>query len=305
VLQGLRKQRAVGERVLGLLPLAGLAMLPPLRVALTDGARSRTLGFWGLELDVFSAALLSLLAFAGWAAIGVYRLMRAELQVRNPPLAWIAFLGFAMAWAAGFVGDEQRLAEGRVGVWRGVIAYAVGLAGCWAALFAEPKTPATFRRLLEFRRSGQRERLLDELPLWLATLPVVLALLVALLLQPGTPAGLSGEEKQVAAGLFLLLLRDVGLVLGLHFARDARSSDLAAFAYLLALHGLAPALARALGADWLSLFLRPRADVAAWQTLLPLALAATAAWLWAVTRWRHAAAGWPTPPAATRADAGR
>ena len=72
------------------LPLAGLAMLPPLRVALSDGARSRTLGFWGLELALFTAALLSLLAFAGWAAIGVYRLMRAELQVRNPPLAWLA-----------------------------------------------------------------------------------------------------------------------------------------------------------------------------------------------------------------------
>lgn len=300
-LQAVRKQRAVRERGLGWLPLVALlALLPLLQVALGDAARETALPWWGLEIRLFDASLLSALAFAAWAVVGVQRLMRAELQMRSPPWAWLAFLGFAMAWAAGFVGPEQRLAEGRLFAWRLVVAYFVGLGGVYAAAFAEPKLPVVFRRLLEFRRTGQRERLLDELPLWLASLPFVALLALALLLQPGTPTGLSAEEKQVAAALFLLLLRDLGLLLGLNFARDARRADLAAFVYLLALYGLAPALARALGAAWLTSFLRPRADVEPWASLLPLALEAVAVWGWAVARWRRAAADWPAEPAPAR-----
>jgi hypothetical protein len=44
--------------------------------------------------------------------------------------------------------------------------------------------------------------------------------------------------------------------------------------------------------------LRARADVPPLAAVGPLALAAGLAWLWAVARWRRAAAGLPAPPAA-------
>jgi hypothetical protein len=304
-LLGLRRHRAVRERGLGLLPLVGLlALLPLLQLIGSETARSVPVRWWGLETHPFGASLISSVVFAGWAVLGVHRLMRAELQLRNPPWAWLAFVGFAIAYAAGFVGPEARLAEGRVGVWRGVVAFAVGVACTYVAVFAESQSAAVFRRLFEFRRTRQRERLLDELPLWAATLPVVAAITLSLLAQPRPPSGLSTEEKQVAAGILLLLVRDLGLILGLGFGRDERRSNVAAVVCLVALYGLAPGLASGLGAPWAVSFLRSRADVPPLATLAPLAFAAAAAWLWAVARWRRASAGWPPPPAATREVSG-
>ena len=42
----------------------------------------------------------SVCVFAAWAMAGAWRLMRLELQLRNSPWVWVAFLFFAAVWRA-------------------------------------------------------------------------------------------------------------------------------------------------------------------------------------------------------------
>jgi len=294
-LQAVRKGRSVPSRNQGLLPLlAFFLVLPLLQILMGDAARTTALPWYGWSASFFSTALLSAAAFATWTVVGVHRLTRAELQVRNAPWVFLGFLVFVMVYVAGFVPANlvKTLAGTPFTPTRLFVAYGVGLAAVYLAAFAERKEPVVFRRLHLFHRLRQRERLLDELPRFLAGL--ALAALVALVLV--AQAGTSAAQKQVVAGLFLLVLRDLGLLLGLNFARDPRRADLAALVYLVALYWLAPGLASALGAAEARSFFWPRGDVTPLASLGPLALEAAAFALWARARWRRVAVGWPPEP---------
>ena len=294
-LLAVRKGRSVPSRNQGLLPLlAFFLVLPLLQVFMGETARTTALPWYVWSASLFAAALLSALAFATWTVVGVHRLTRAELQMRNAPWVFLGFLVFVMVYVAGFVPSDllESLGETPFTPTRLFVAYGVGLAAVYLAAFAERKEPVVFRRLHLFRRLRQRERLLDELPLFLASLPVVALVALALVAQRGTGAA----QKQVVAGLFLLLLRDLGLLLGLNFSRDPRRADLAALVYLVALYWLAPGLAASLGAEQARVLFWPRGDVAPLVALGPLALAAAGSALWARARWRRVAAAWPPEP---------
>jgi hypothetical protein len=237
----LRKGATLPARTGGLLPLlAFFIAMPVLQATLTDAAWSDRLAWFGLRPSVFAAFFASMLAFAGWSVLGVHRLMRAELQVRGTPLVWLAFLVFTMAWAAGFVPPELGAGEPVTPLTptRLLVAYGVAHIAIYALAFAEPKQPVVFRRLLWFRSQRQRERFLDELPLWLVSVPVAGAAVGALLLQP-EPA-VSALQKQLVVGLALLGTRDLALLLALNFGARAQSPTRWAWKGCAASSGRAP-----------------------------------------------------------------
>jgi len=297
-LLALRKGASLPARTGGLLPLmAFFVAIPVLQAALTDAAWSERLAWFGLRPTVFVAFLTSMLAFAGWAVLGVHRLMRAELQVRGTPLVWLAFLAFSMTWAAGFVPAELGAGDPSTPLTptRLLIAYGIAHGAIYALAFAESKQPVVFRRLLWFHNHGQRERFLDELPLWLVSVPVAGAAVAALLLQ-SEPA-VSGLQKQMVVGLALLGTRDLALLLALNFGKRAQRADVAGLVYLLVLYGLAPGVANSLGLDGLRGFFWPRADVGPLAALAPLAAGSLAAVALAWLRWRALGISAPRPPA--------
>jgi hypothetical protein len=297
-LLALRKGATLPARTGGLLPLlAFFIAMPVLQATLTDAAWAERLTWFGLRPTIFGAFFGSMLAFAGWAVLGVHRLLRAELQVRGTPLVWLAFLVFTMTWAAGFVPPELGAGEPVTPLTptRLLVAYAVAHAAIYALAFAESKQAVVFRRLLWFRSHGQRERFLDELPLWLVSVPVAAAAVGALLLQP-EPA-VSALQKQLVVGLALLGTRDVALLLALNFGGRAQRADLAGMVYLLVLYALAPGVANTLGLDGLRGFFWPRADVGPLAALAPLAAGTLAAVTLAGLRWRALALSAPRPPA--------
>jgi len=297
-LLALRKGATLPARTGGLLPLlAFFIAMPVLQATLTDAAWSEQLAWFGLRPTVFLAFLTSMLAFAGWAVLGVHRLMRAELQVRGTPLVWLAFLAFSMTWAAGLVPPELGVGEPSTPLTptRLLVAYAVAHGAIYALAFAESKQPVVFRRLLWFHSHGQRERFLDELPLWLVSVPVAGVAVAALVLQ-GEPA-VSGLQKQTVVGLALLGTRDLALLLALNFGKRAQRADVAGLVYLLVLYALAPGVANALGLDGLRGFFWPRADVGPLAALAPLAAGSLAAVALAWLRWRALGISAPRPPA--------
>ena len=101
--------------------------------------------FWGAEIDRNLFTTLSLVAFAAWAMIAAWRLMRLELQKRNGPLFWTAFLLFTAFWAAGQAEADVRGTVNGVEVDAGALlrwgaAAAIFLAGAYVAAFSEPPT---------------------------------------------------------------------------------------------------------------------------------------------------------------------
>jgi hypothetical protein len=120
-LVGVRKARAEGRVATGGAVLmgvvGGLVLLNALANHLPIHGQSWSGGglnlfsrapvtFWGQALPGLPFAALSLCLFAGWAVVGAWRLMRLELQLRNSPWIWVAFLVFAGAWRAGLAAAE-------------------------------------------------------------------------------------------------------------------------------------------------------------------------------------------------------
>lgn len=58
--------------------------------------------WWDRAFDLNSFHLISLLLFLGWALVGCWRAMRAELRFANGPFVWLAYLAYLCIYSAGF-----------------------------------------------------------------------------------------------------------------------------------------------------------------------------------------------------------
>lgn len=67
----------------------------------TPGAQ-REVTWHGLIMDSQLFTVCSLLFFFFWILMGIYRLMREELQFRNSPLVWLAFVTTMTLYFAGY-----------------------------------------------------------------------------------------------------------------------------------------------------------------------------------------------------------
>lgn len=239
---------------------------------------------WSFDLDRF--VLVSLAVFLAWAVLGVYRLMQAELQVRQRPWAWAAFVLFLMVYLSGLpatftdafdVPLESLTMRVMLAVW-----IAVGLA--YISYFVFEKDPIAARGLSFALKSGDSRRVLRLLPQWaivtLITALAALAFIVCVLLLDDTEAFgsiLFRMDLRLASvlstlGLLGFLLRDLAIILYLNL-RGGRP-DAAALVYLLVLHLLVPGLMAALGAGSLIGLVSPFAHIA-WLPMQFFALGPT------------------------------
>ena len=259
--QGAADRRAViaTPQFLGLLA-GGLAAYEGLAALDLEAGGLGLLHWYGLPLDRALFAVASLSAFLGWSILGVYRLMQAELQVRQRPWAWPAFIVFLVGYCAGLpefggrAAAPELLEPGRLSLVFGgclVLAY--------ATYFLFEKDPIALRGLSLALKRGDRPRALRLLPQWLLASVLAglaaLALVAALVALPeafGARHFAFGMDFRLAGtllviGTFGFLLRDLGIILLLNLRGRSRRADAAALVYLLALHLLIPGLLQALG----------------------------------------------------------
>jgi len=264
-----RLRRVVDSRHRGLNLLILLLALPAISKLLPwleqGTAPDRLLIWFDRPWPAADFLLLSLALFTGWTLLGLHRAMRAELQFRDPPWTWIAFVLFLQVYVAGWIGEAQfdrvllphpasaLAALNSVAVTRLVAAMLVALLLAYVFVFAEAKERLRYERLLADVRARRLDRLLQSPPLWLIN-----ALIAALTLVVTIAAALAHARSAglilLATGLLALLayaVRDFAVVLYCNFGPSRRRADAAAGFYLLVLY-LLP-LALLLAADLASL----------------------------------------------------
>ena len=237
------------------------------------GAEAFSTRVWhGMTFDLEGFVLVSLAVFLAWALLGVYRLMRAELQVRQQPWAWAAFVVFLVIYVSGLPAPRAAQA-GMIDLLtaRLMLAFGLALALAYVTYFLFEKDPISLRGLILALKGGDGRRALRLLPQWLIatviTALVALAYVVCLLLlddRQGPGETLLGMDFRQAGilmtlGLLGFLLRDLAIILFLNL-RGGRP-DAAALVYLLVLHLLVPALMVALGLGGLVGLVSPFAHI--------------------------------------------
>jgi hypothetical protein len=258
-LVGLRKARAEG-RVATLRSAAGgvfsvifvlaaLSLISQVSSLWLTGLMTRSdatggmAGFWGAEIPARLLMALSLVAFAAWALVGAWRLMRLELQMRNAPWVWVLFLLFTAWWATGMAWEQAAGDEDERATVLWAVAGVIFAAGAYAGAFAEP---ADRVRLHRFGSLARESRWREAAPLVPLALPAVLLAGVAAV---GFTLNMFEEDEGVLMGLavFAFLLRDLAVIAFFRFGPRPKRGDFGAVVALGLLYGLGAAVTSVLG----------------------------------------------------------
>jgi len=277
-----------------LLQLAGLALAVPLLlvgIAAFGAGWSGEVRWFGMDVTLRVFVWCSAMAFTAWAVTACYRLMRVELQLRNAPWVWIAFVLFCMGYAAGFAWsgepsavvliDGARIDAERLAL---LSAHASALGLGYLMLLLEAKDPVAWAMLLDAVRRGRIATALEHMPRWACVLPLLAA--VTLAAWWWDVAG-----RLLCASLLVFFVRDAALVVLLNLGARPARADTAALLYLMVLYVLLPAVVLAAGGSahgWLLPSMH--GDLA--SAVLPGALQAALLWWLVRARWRRHQAAW-------------
>jgi hypothetical protein len=192
--------------------------------------------WWGVPIDPAWFFALSLTAFAGFAVLGAWRLMRLELQMRNFPWAWTLFVVFAGAWAAG-------LAEGAAGRWA---AAGMVFAICaYVSAFTEPAERVRLRQFVAKLNAGDVIGCAYDAPAVIA--PLKLAALAVIGLSLSSTAGDGAPTAVMAAAALAFMVRDIGIVAYFRFGPRPQRGDFGAVVALFLAYLIGSTVGRAVG----------------------------------------------------------
>ena len=244
---GVRKARAEGRAATGgavvMGVVGGLILLSASSSSLPLGAMRWSGGapigqidgpptvWWGLAIPALLFTSLSLCAFAAWGLVGAWRLMRLELQMRNRPWVWVAFLIFAAAWRAGLAPEIGATAA------RAMTAALVFIAAAYVCAFVEPADAVRLRRFIADLRAGRWLHAAGLAPsaLFAVKLAALAIIVFDLLPQPfGMASPLPSAVGALAALAFVI--RDLGVIALFRFGPRAGRGDLTAVIALALLY---------------------------------------------------------------------
>lgn len=230
----------------------------------------QSLVWWGHDFNLSSFHLVSLLLFLGWALVGCWRAMRAELRFANGPFVWLAYLAYLCIYDAGFeswIAARAPLlmpAGAGTGLHDAVLRLALAafalIVSAYGMVFLEPKDPVRLRWLGEQAGSGHFTKAFLALDAWMLSYAATIIaglLLAALLAMDGSAVGavrLSSLTLPVLAMLGFLT-RDVAIFVLMRGIAGGKG-DFAALAVLGALYLLLPMILNGLqlrGLDFLFL----------------------------------------------------
>ena len=256
------------------------------------------LSWYGWQVGVEMLVTLSVLLFLGWALVGVWRMMQAELQVRMRPWAWLAFTVFAMVYVDGFVLGECFECRDYLAGWLNV-PYVVAAVSLYLALFLGAKDVVRSRGLLAALRDGKWRRGLSLMPFSLPALLLFLLIgavlvVVSLVAPQSTVLSALGitilDSDFVVIGVlahFGFVLRDVCLLLALNFGDRRQRADMAVAIYLVVLYFLLPGIAGSLEIDWMAALFVPVVADWQWLSIFSAGVQALAALAFLARRWRR------------------
>jgi len=200
-----------------------------------------TLLWWGHDFTLGNFHLVSLLLFLGWALIGCWRGMRAELRFANGPYVWLAYLAYVAIYSAGFesvIGPRlQERVQAPTGSIPLLLAELTLMVLAYGMAFLEPKDPVRLRWLGDQIRGGRLYSAFMAAECWMLSYAAALIIgLVLAALWAGTPAA-----ALAVLAMLGFMTRDICIfLLGRMFGGP--KGDFAALGILAALYLLLPTL---------------------------------------------------------------
>lgn len=249
---------------------------------------TKTLIWWGQEFNLSGFHFASLLIFLGWALVGVWRAMRAELRFANGPFFWLAYLAYTAFYTAGFesllanFGLSPEAPMGHVTL-RLMLAGLAVLGSAYSMVFLEPKDPVRLRWLADEIRAGRYAKAFLALDAWMLSYAAAIILgllLAAVMTMDKSPLGdvsIASLSLPVLA-ILGLLTRDVAIFVLMRAVAGSKG-DFAALACLGVLYLVLPAIAHRTGLDLQFLFVPIIEGTAGLGVLAAWTQGISAAWL--------------------------
>lgn len=213
---------------------------------------------WSLPYPLF--VVIGFLFALFWSVLGVYALMRLEMQRDNPPWFWLAFVASLVVALIG-VKFNVRLALILPVPVGALVAFAFALAAVYLTACGEPKDAVRLRMLRNAAGEKRYKRALALFPRSFLTIPVVLGVTVYLIMNVKAPTFFFKSDGEMAAfvvalkycifAAFLFMLRDVLFIYVMSMMEKTRLQGDNVFAVLALLlsYSLFPAIFIALEMD--------------------------------------------------------
>ncbi|MBI1920774.1 MAG: hypothetical protein HYS23_06795 [Geobacter sp.] len=249
-LMAIQKERKYNKSQSTAFLVLGIVAATPFLIATAD--YKAPLEWFGTRYERLDFILATLFFSTLWALVGIYHLMRVELQLKNRPWVWYGFMFSLMGYMAGFfyampftgtkVPEEASPPL--------IAAYFMAVAITYFMGFAERKDFLSLRALLGLATAGMWGRFMERSPRWILAIPVPVATGLALMLSALSvaPGASYGSAWFVLASIFFML-RDLGIMLFCNLGKSARRADMLTILYLGLLYGVIPFILKAMGAE--------------------------------------------------------
>ncbi len=196
------------------------------------------ISWYGITFSSLNFIAVSLGLAGAWTVTGCYRLLAEALQIRTLPWIWLLFIAFLVVYCNGFFVQAVAHPPEQVGIVE--CAFALCLLLTYSLILVDNNNPMAARRLWIYSMQQQWLRVLEEMPCWLISL---------LLLIPSTIHLSFFQHYEVMEkltfypiALFLLVLRDVSIILYFSYAANPKRALGLSLLFLTFLYWILPAI---------------------------------------------------------------
>ena len=203
-------------------------------------------GWFGFSFSGQTFLLLSVMLFTGWIWLGCYRLMQGTLMIKTKPWAAVAFIVFLSVYSSGkrMPWDFEPAHLNTIALYGMVIGMVMTYLGAWL----ERINRITVKRLYLALGQNDRNKALEETPFFAATCLITLCCLIWTLLffsldDSDKPLfdflGKTNLKAEIVV-LFLLMLRDIGILAYCSLNAKSQRGGATAVFYILLLDFIFP-----------------------------------------------------------------
>ncbi len=250
----LRRRQSFNTGFSYLLVLVALMFIVPVMLNSHD-IYQKTLVWYGESYNLAHFIGFSLIIACIWTITGIYRLLSEELSVRTLPWVWLSFIGFLIFYLTGFfIGDVEE-PEFTLFMTSIMVCFGVCIIASYLLLFIDENNPMLPRKLWIYSQQAQWIRMFQEMPCWMVT--VILVLPSTLFLTLTYPVEAIEEIYPYPLVIYLLMLRDIGVLLFFSYAVNPKRAMGLTLLYMICLYGLLPAIFLSTNAEIIAGFILP------------------------------------------------
>lgn len=194
-----------------------------------------TINWYGNNIDSSNFQALSLAYFLVCVLISLYRSMRKELQFRDKPYAWLAFIISIIAYFGGFVKSDvlgiDIDIDFKFGAWYSM-AFIISTFCVYGWAYIEARNSVTYRRFFAALHKRDKAQIFETTPLWILTAIFMIVSWIGLLsIVPNDGSAMKFHTFLVAIMLFIC--RDIAVMHLLFFGKNNQRAPLAFIIYLV------------------------------------------------------------------------